>query len=138
MPDFEREHVSRERLLARLPDDGAPGSTLYTRPHVRPAIEASWLDDDARTDIADAAGASDTGSVLFVRECDLMLVLPPFAVETALTADRIDAAPLVELLERRRTIALYPSMQRRAAHGLAFNEDERRDYDVLDYDIEAT
>ena len=39
--------------------------------------------------------------------------------------------------ERRRTIALYPSVQRRAAHGLAFNEDERRDYDVLDYDIEA-
>jgi hypothetical protein len=40
--------------------------------------------------------------------------------------------------ERRRTIALYPSTFRRAAHGLAFNEDERRDYDVLDYDIEAT
>ena len=40
--------------------------------------------------------------------------------------------------ERRRTIALYPSAQRRVAHGLAFNEDERRDYDVLDYDIEAT
>ena len=40
--------------------------------------------------------------------------------------------------ERRRTIALYPSMSRRAEHGLAFNEDERRDYDVLDYDIEAT
>jgi hypothetical protein len=40
--------------------------------------------------------------------------------------------------ERRRTIALYPSSSRRAEHGLAFNEDERRDYDVLDYDIEAT
>ena len=40
--------------------------------------------------------------------------------------------------ERRRTIALYPSMQRRAEHGLAFNEDDRRDYDVLDYDIETT
>ena len=39
---------------------------------------------------------------------------------------------------RRRTIALYPSSSRRTEHGLAFNEDERRDYDVLDYDIEAT
>jgi hypothetical protein len=38
----------------------------------------------------------------------------------------------------RRTIALYPSSQRRAGNGgLSFNEDERRDYDVLDYDIEA-
>jgi peptidase M1-like protein len=38
----------------------------------------------------------------------------------------------------RHTIALYPSAQRRAANGgLSFNEDERRDYDVLDYDIEA-
>ena len=36
------------------------------------------------------------------------------------------------------TIALYPSAQRRAANGgLSFNEDDRRDYDVLDYDIEA-
>ena len=40
--------------------------------------------------------------------------------------------------EDRRTIALYPSSQRRAANGgLSFNEDDRRDYDVLDYDIEA-
>ena len=38
----------------------------------------------------------------------------------------------------RHTIALYPSAQRRAANGgLSFNEDDRRDYDVLDYDIEA-
>ena len=40
--------------------------------------------------------------------------------------------------DSRRTIALYPSSQRRAANGgLSFNEDDRRDYDVLDYDIEA-
>ncbi|MBI4888321.1 MAG: hypothetical protein HY824_14600 [Acidobacteria bacterium] len=37
----------------------------------------------------------------------------------------------------RHTIALYPSAQRRVGHGLSFNEDDRRDYDVLDYDIEA-
>ena len=40
--------------------------------------------------------------------------------------------------ERRRTIALYPSAQRRTARGLSFNEDDLRDYDVLDYDIETT
>ena len=39
--------------------------------------------------------------------------------------------------ERNRTIALYPSAQRRAARGLSFNEDDLRDYDVLDYDIET-
>ena len=40
--------------------------------------------------------------------------------------------------DRRKTIALYPSAQRRATYGLSFNEDDFRDYDVLDYDIEAT
>ena len=39
--------------------------------------------------------------------------------------------------ERRKTVALYPSAQRRAVRGLSFNEDEQRDYDVIDYDIEA-
>jgi hypothetical protein len=38
----------------------------------------------------------------------------------------------------QRTVALYPSTQRRAVRGLSFNEDEAREYDVLDYDIEAT
>ncbi|MBI4264729.1 MAG: hypothetical protein HY657_10160 [Acidobacteria bacterium] len=40
--------------------------------------------------------------------------------------------------ERRRTIALYPSAQRLAARGRSYSEDDLRDYDVLDYDIEAT
>jgi hypothetical protein len=40
--------------------------------------------------------------------------------------------------ERRRTIALYPSAQRLAARGPTFSEDDLRDYDVLDYDIEAS
>ena len=40
--------------------------------------------------------------------------------------------------ERRRTIALYPSAQRLAVRGSVFNEDDLRDYDVLDYDIEAS
>jgi hypothetical protein len=40
--------------------------------------------------------------------------------------------------DRRRTIALYPSAQRLATRGRSFDEDELRDYDVLDYNVEAT
>jgi hypothetical protein len=40
--------------------------------------------------------------------------------------------------ERRRTIALYPSADRLAARGPSFNEDDLRDYDVIDYEVEAT
>lgn len=39
---------------------------------------------------------------------------------------------------RRKTIALYASAQRILARGRSFNEDDLRDYDVLDYNIEAT
>ena len=40
--------------------------------------------------------------------------------------------------ERRRTIALYTSPERAAVLDRAFNDDDYRDYDVLDYNIEAT
>lgn len=40
--------------------------------------------------------------------------------------------------ERRRTIALYASAERVAITGGSYNEDDLRDYDVLNYDIEAT
>ncbi|NOT26553.1 MAG: hypothetical protein HOP16_10675 [Acidobacteria bacterium] len=40
--------------------------------------------------------------------------------------------------ERQRTIALYPSPQRIAALSAIDNDDERRDYDMLDYSIDAT
>jgi hypothetical protein len=40
--------------------------------------------------------------------------------------------------DRRRTISLYASAERIAARGASFNEDDFRDYDVLDYNIEAT
>ncbi len=40
--------------------------------------------------------------------------------------------------ERRRTIALFASAERIAARGDSYNEDDLRDYDVLNYDIEAT
>ena len=40
--------------------------------------------------------------------------------------------------ERQRTIALYPSPDRAAMLKVLDGEDERRDYDVLDYNIDAT
>ena len=40
--------------------------------------------------------------------------------------------------QRRRTIALYTSAERAAVLDRAFNDDDYRDYDVLDYNIEAT
>ena len=39
--------------------------------------------------------------------------------------------------ERRRTIAAYPSTGRAAA-SILFNEDEQKEYDVLDYNVVAT
>ena len=39
---------------------------------------------------------------------------------------------------RRRTISLYPSEQRLRARGRSFDEDDLRDYDVVDYNVEAT
>ena len=38
----------------------------------------------------------------------------------------------------RRTIALYPSVAKLAARGRFYSDDALRDYDVLDYNIEAT
>ena len=40
--------------------------------------------------------------------------------------------------ERQRTIALYPSPERVSARGASYNEDDYRDFDVLDYNIDAT
>ena len=40
--------------------------------------------------------------------------------------------------ERRRTIALYTSAERAAVLGRAFADEDYRDYDVLDYDIDAS
>ena len=70
-----------------------------------PLDGAALLAEDADR-LAGIAEASETGSVLFVRETDVMLIVPPFPVETALDRNAIDPAPLVELLELRRTYAV--------------------------------
>ena len=40
--------------------------------------------------------------------------------------------------ENRRTISIYPSADRLAARGPTYNEDDLREYDVLDYNVEAS
>lgn len=40
--------------------------------------------------------------------------------------------------DRRRTVSMYASAERMATRGESFNEDDFRDYDVLDYNIDAT
>ena len=40
--------------------------------------------------------------------------------------------------DRQRTIALYPSPERVSARGASYNEDDYRDFDILDYNIDAT
>lgn len=96
--------MARRRLLARLPDAGSPGRTLY-----RPLGDVPPLDHlqpEARDRLSQPAESSETGSVLFVRPSETMLVLPPFPVERSLNADSIDPSPLVELLERERLVAV--------------------------------
>jgi hypothetical protein len=46
----------------------------------------------------------------------------------------------ISLFNRRRgrNISVYPSAERLAANGRFYNEDDLRDYDVLEYDIELT
>jgi peptide subunit release factor 1 (eRF1) len=53
-----------------------------------------------------AASTSPTGSVFFAIPTGIMLIIPPFAVEIAAEHARIEPAPLIELLERDRVIAL--------------------------------
>jgi hypothetical protein len=40
--------------------------------------------------------------------------------------------------EKHRNIALYPSVQKLASRGKFYNEDDLSDYDILDYNIEAS
>ena len=122
MAAIAREHLPRERLLARLPDDGTAGATAYTLPGARPEIAAPWLDAETGDALADAAEASDTGSVLFLREYDLLLVLPPFPIKSSQTAGHVEVAPLVEQLQRRRTIAAF--LLRRGGYTIGVFRDD--------------
>ena len=96
-----RQRLSRERLLARLPVASQPGRSLYLLPGSAPPEELEGHPFNP------LIAGSDTGSAVFLRAADAMLVLPPFPVELAVTHEHIETNPLVELLQRRRTIAAF-------------------------------
>jgi len=102
----ERTHVTRRQLLARLPDAGAPGRTSYATPESVPPLDGLGLNADDADRLAEIAESSETGSVLFARDADVTLILPPFPIEQAVTYSELYPPPLVELLQRPRTVAV--------------------------------
>ena len=102
----ERMHLTRLQLLARLPDAGAPGRTSYATPETVPPLDGLALDADDADRFAEVAGASETGSVLFARDAGVTLIVPPFPIEQAVTYSELYPPPLVELLQRPRTVAV--------------------------------
>jgi hypothetical protein len=101
------ERLSKERLLTVIPSASSPGSSSYNLPGETPSITAPWLDTDSRDRLAAATAESETGAILFLRDQDINLILPPFPVETARSSDTIDTEPLIEMLERPRIIAAF-------------------------------
>jgi hypothetical protein len=103
---IERTHVSKQRLTAVLPAQGAPGWTAYVAPGgacpTPPGIDP---EDAAR--FAEVAERSGTGAVLFENSGGATLVVPPFGIEREATFDTIETEPLIELLERRRSYAVF-------------------------------
>jgi hypothetical protein len=104
---MQREHLTRRRLLARLPDEGAPGWTSYRTPGGVPVFDEARVPVDDAERIAEIAAASDTGSVLFTWAGETMLVVPPFPVEAADDYSEIHARYLVASLERPRVVAAF-------------------------------
>jgi hypothetical protein len=103
---IERARVTRQRLPAMLPADGVPGRTVYaTAGHA--LVVQSWVDPHDATRLAEVAARSDTGAVLFEYGAEATLVVPPFPVEREATLDITDTAALLELLERRRSYAVF-------------------------------
>ncbi|MDP9238604.1 MAG: hypothetical protein M3P30_14620 [Chloroflexota bacterium] len=106
MTNVEREHLSRRKLLARLPESGALGWTSYSPATISPRFGAlSQLDRDDADRLAEAGAESGTGSVLFAGDFGVMLVVPPFPVETEDSYSELYTRPLIEALERKRNVA---------------------------------
>jgi peptide subunit release factor 1 (eRF1) len=103
MRELVAERLTRVQMRRRLPEPG-PGRSRYG---ARGEIPELTDDDPALVRIVALAAESATGWALFERAADTMLVIPPFPVEQPLDLDRIDPAALVELLERRRAVALF-------------------------------
>jgi hypothetical protein len=107
MGEITRTHVSKKKLMALLPDPGAPGWTSYATPGSVPLLSDAGLDPEAADRFAEIAEASDTGSVLFAHGTGAMLVVPPFPIEEADSYSELYPRPLVDLLERPRSVAVF-------------------------------
>ncbi|HEY8172663.1 MAG TPA: Vms1/Ankzf1 family peptidyl-tRNA hydrolase [Dehalococcoidia bacterium] len=97
-----RKRLSKRALIARLPEEGSPGVTVYSRPFETPVAEAL---PEAES-LLEAASESDTGSVLFITDDEAALVIPPFPQPETVSFDAINATPLVELLDRSRMLGV--------------------------------
>jgi hypothetical protein len=103
---FGRLRLSKRQLIDRLPDDGAPGRTSYRIAGASIDAPLTIVDADTRDEIAEISARSSTGSVLFASDAGNMLIAPPFGVEASGDFDEVHAAPLIALLERRRSYAV--------------------------------
>ena len=121
MTNITREHVARGKLLQVLPDSGAPGWTSYRPPGEPPALGECDIDPETADELAEIARESETGSVTFMHGGGVTLVVPPFAVEEAADYSELYPRPLVELLERPRTVAVF--LLRRGGFSVGFFRD---------------
>ena len=104
---MDRAHRTRKQILAALPDPGSPGWTAYAPPETTPAFEPGALDPDEASSVEEIARASDTGSVLILRPTEVTLIVPPFPIDEEVAFSEIWTRPLIDLLERRRTVAVF-------------------------------
>jgi hypothetical protein len=102
--------------MAVLPDNGSPGHTMYAPPGV--TLEKRERDADA----CELAETSPTGAVLFATRTHSIVVLPPFCVERAHSAEEIVLDPLFELLERRRSLGVF--LLKRGGYTIGFLRGE--------------
>jgi hypothetical protein len=105
MTNVTREHLPRRKLLARLPEPGAPGWTSYAPPGTAPHSADARLDRDDADRLAEVSTESATGSVLFASATVVMLVVPPFPIDLSEDYSELYTRPLMELLERKRNVA---------------------------------
>jgi hypothetical protein len=93
--------------MARLPEEGERGITSYRV--AGEAVDAASLEveHDAADELREISAESPTGSVLFASGGRAMLVTPPFAVAQSVDYSEVFARPLIELLERPRSYAVF-------------------------------
>jgi len=106
VPSLEHLRASRHALIARLPEPGAHGSTALRPPHRSQALAAEDVDADDRDRLLELASGSATGSVLLTTAATITLVIPPFPIEEQADYSEIHVAPLIEVLERQRSLAV--------------------------------